>query len=206
MKNHHRTEKEVRGNRSGHTAQTKNGTPASNYNPLVNGTTAESAKSTLATKLLQKEKDRQQAVLHYSNLANGTNPNTGSLQIIAVSNDSPGQNLDMHAKSYAMLTSPIAPEDYEHYKRISVIQTPAANSVTAAVGANFFSPTLSLEVNASHANPASHMQVQFYNANTAGSNNDQIQDQPVDFSPKNNFTHSAKTSPFELTGNYAILA
>lgn len=32
------------------------------------------------------------------------------------------------------------------------------------------------------------------------------QENPVDFSPKNNFSHSIKTSPFELTGSYAIVA
>lgn len=44
------------------------------------------------------------------------------------------------------------------------------------------------------AHPANPFQMNFY------------QESPVDFSPKNNFTHSAKTSPFEVTSNYALVA
>ncbi|XP_037814559.1 zinc finger protein 782 isoform X1 [Lucilia sericata] len=223
MKNHHKSaEKESRPNRSA--SQTiQMTTPksiTSHYVTNENNLTTvpavagpESAKTTLATKLLQKEKDRRQAALQYTNLPHTLMNNNPSLQIITVSTDTPlvdGTNL----KSYTMLTSPMAQEEYEHYKRISVIQTPAITNPTATTqlpGPNHqvcpemhtFS-TANLTVTPALA--PTHMQVQFYNTIKTVNDHEQIQEQPVDFSPKNNFTHSAKTSPFELTGNYAIMA
>lgn len=215
LKNHHRSDKEVRSNRSQHSHQqnTKNSMTSSNYgqNHVNNlGNLAESAKSTLATKLLQKEKERQQAVLQYASMA-ATNANPGGLQIIALASetgmDRPQQQQQQHQKSYTMLTSPMGAEDYEHYKRISVIQTPAITSLSGG-GHLFSSGHLSVDVSQApptNATTTTHMQVQFYNTSAAPPS-EQLQDQPVDFSPKNNFTHSVKTSPFELTGNYAIVA
>ncbi|XP_073841845.1 kahuli isoform X2 [Musca autumnalis] len=208
LKNHHRGgggDKEARSSRSQHSHQqngNKNNMTTHNYGlpgNINNVIGAESAKSTLATKLLQKEKDRQQAVLQYASVA-ATNTSVGALQIIALPSENPAViDRQQQSKSYAMLTNPISGEDYEHYKRISVIQTPAVSS-------HLFSPGLNVEVNPA-TTTATHMQVQFYNTTpTTATTNAQLQDQPVDFSPKNNFTHSAKTSPFELTGNYAIVA
>ncbi|XP_075160226.1 kahuli isoform X2 [Haematobia irritans] len=206
MKNHHRADKEVRINRSAHnqhsSSTTKNNAPV-NIGPLSGGYSVESAKSTLATKLLQKEKDRQQAMLHYKTVANGT-PTGGhpaGLQIISMVSDHLQTSIDIpyQQKSYAMLTNTMPPEDYEHYKRISVIQTPPVLNGASHV----FAPALNLEVSPSQSSP--HVQVQFYATSNADANG-QMQEQPVDFSPKNNFIHSAKTSPFEMTGNYAIVA
>ncbi|XP_005186225.1 zinc finger protein 571 isoform X2 [Musca domestica] len=216
LKNHHRSDKEVRSNRSQHSHQQtpKNNMTSSNYgqNHVNNlGNLAESAKSTLATKLLQKEKERQQTVLQYASMA-ATNANSGGLQIIALASETgmdrpQQQQQQQHQKSYTMLTSPMGAEDYDHYKRISVIQTPAITSLSGG-GHLFSSGHLSVDVSQApptNASTTTHMQVQFYNT-TAAPPSEQLQDQPVDFSPKNNFTHSAKTSPFELTGNYAIVA
>uniref|UniRef100_A0A1I8P9R8 C2H2-type domain-containing protein n=1 Tax=Stomoxys calcitrans TaxID=35570 RepID=A0A1I8P9R8_STOCA len=197
MKNHHRTDKEVRGNRSTHHNQTNNNQePVKTSGSINSGFAVESAKSTLATKLLQKEKDRQQAIMHYTNLAN-----QGGLQIIPVGGDNLQPSLDIshQQKSYTMLTNPMTVEDYENYKRISVIQTPA---VINGVG-HIFAPALNLDMGSTQTSP--QVQVQFYGSSNVVSS-EQMQDQPVDFSPKNSFTHSAKTSPFELTGNYAIVA
>ncbi|XP_061388515.1 zinc finger protein 782 [Musca vetustissima] len=216
LKNHHRGDKEVRAHRSQHNHQQntkQNITPAVSYRTGNDGgCAAESAKTTLATKLLQKEKDRQQAVLQYANLAA---TNSGALQIIALTGGSDVDRTPLQQqqqKSYTMLTSPIGGEDYEHYKRISVIQTSAGNNISVGAGAGHLFATGHLSVEVPATPPTTHMQVQFYNATTGvtstttSPNEQELQDQPVDFSPKNNFTHSVKTSPFELTGNYAIVA
>ncbi|KAM7358677.1 kahuli isoform 2-T3 [Cochliomyia hominivorax] len=219
MKNHHKSiEKETPKHRSNHSTQqvTNTKTTATNYIAACDNIVAtsqtiqapESAKTTLATKLLQKEKDRRQAAaLQYTNLPHNLMASNPGLQIITVSTDAPlvdGTNL----KSYTMLTSPMRHDEYEHYKRISVIQTPTlANPTTPS---NLTPPEIhtfsTANLTVTPALAPTHMQVQFYNTVKTVNDQEQIQDQPVDFSPKNNFTHSAKTSPFELTGNYAIMA
>ena len=221
MKNHHKSvDKEMRANRNVHSPQdtTPKSTTANYGNLITNATSnqtplaAESAKTTLATKLLQKEKDRQQAALQYTSLPAPLVANNSGLQIITVSTDAPlmdGTNF----KSYTMLTSPMAQEEYEHYKRISVIQTPT-NPASPAQLPNVAGNPNELHSYTNISTPSTallaptHMQVQFYNTVKAVNEHDcnEMQEQPVDFSPKNNFTHSAKTSPFELTGNYAIMA
>ncbi|TMW50709.1 hypothetical protein DOY81_004209 [Sarcophaga bullata] len=222
MKNHHKSvDKEMRVNRNVHSPQdtsSKSATTANYGNLITNMASAqtplgaESAKTTLATKLLQKEKDRRQAALQYTSLPSPLVANNSGLQIITVSTDAPlmdGTNF----KSYTMLTSPMAQEEYEHYKRISVIQTPA-NPTTPAQLANVTGNPSEVHsyTNMNSTSTAllapTHMQVQFYNTVKTVNEHDcnEMQEQPVDFSPKNNFTHSAKTSPFELTGNYAIMA
>lgn len=219
MKNHHKSnDKETRTNRSSQNATAKNTTSTNvttnNDNFTVTqppNTAPESAKTTLASKLLQKEKDRRQAALQYTNIPHNLMTSNPGLQIITVSTDAPlvdGSNL----KSYTMLTSPMHQEEYEHYKRISVIQTPALTTTTPCspctnLNQTEIHPYSTANLTISPASlPPTHMQVQFYNSVKTLNDHEQIQDQPVDFSPKNNFTHSAKTSPFELTGNYAIMA
>ncbi|XP_034658714.1 protein snail [Drosophila subobscura] len=128
----------------------------------------DSAKSTLANKLLQKEKERRQA------------------QALAYQSS---------ASSYPL-------EDYEHFKRINVIQPTALPHPSVLYQELHTRPLvlpLSLPYHYPHVpNPP--------NTSTEGTPSTGPQEQPVDFSPKNNFTHSAKTSPFELTGNYAMVA
>lgn len=226
MKNHQKSvDKEMRSNRNVQSPQDSipkstapnYGNQANNIAPAQPPLSSESAKTTLASKLLQKEKDRRQASLQYTSLPSATLvTNNSALQIITVSTDAPlidGTNF----KSYTMLTSPMDQEEYEHYKRTSVIQSPTLTNT------NLTPPTqlLNVPINSSDVHnyvsvnsapvpllAPTHMQVQFYNTvKTVNEHDcDQIQEQPVDFSPKNNFTHSAKTSPFELTGNYAIMA
>lgn len=79
-------------------------------------------------------------------------------------------------KSYTTLTSPTSPDDFDRFARISVIRNPISPS------------------NYDSSGGTGTLQLNFY------------QENPVDFSPKNNFTHSMKTSPFELTRSYAIVA
>ncbi|XP_022214144.2 protein snail homolog Sna [Drosophila obscura] len=120
----------------------------------------DSAKSTLANKLLQKEKERRQAALAY--------------------------------QSYPL-------EDYEHFKRINVIQPTALPHPSVLYQELHPLPLvlpLSLPYHYPHVpNPPNPP------AEGGGVASTGAQEQPVDFSPKNNFTHSAKTSPFELTGS-----
>ncbi|XP_065361482.1 zinc finger and SCAN domain-containing protein 2 isoform X2 [Calliphora vicina] len=221
MKNHHKSvEKETRSNNrpmqpvqiESPKSTTSNYVTTNGNNLAVTVTSPESAKTTLATKLLQKEKDRRQAALQYNHLPHTMMTSNSGLQIITVSTDAPlvdGSSL----KSYTMLTSPMGQEEYEHYKRISVIQTPSVTNTTPPSPlpcTNLASPDIhpfsTANLTVSPALAPTHMQVQFYNSVKTVNDHDQIQEQPVDFSPKNNFTHSAKTSPFELTGNYAIMA
>ncbi|EDW30114.1 GL22596 [Drosophila persimilis] len=118
----------------------------------------DSAKSTLANKLLQKEKERRQAALAYQS----------------------------SSSSYPL-------GDNEHFKRTNVIQP------TALAHPSVLYQTMHpLHYHYHVPNPPPPTE-----GGAAGTG---AQEQPVDFSPKNNFTHSAKTSPFELTGNYAMVA
>ncbi|XP_018802356.1 PREDICTED: oocyte zinc finger protein XlCOF8.4 isoform X2 [Bactrocera latifrons] len=158
----------------------------------------DSAKSTLATKLLQKEKDRRQAgTLTYGEILPETihKPLEITTILTLTDNNCTMKTNVAHEKSYTMLTSPMSQEEYERFKRISVIQTATPSDIVYRD--HGIGPT-------GIANAATHIPLQFCNADNE--HPQQVQDQPVDFSPKNNFTHSTKTSPFELTGNYAILA
>ncbi|XP_033159868.1 protein snail homolog Sna [Drosophila mauritiana] len=138
---------------------------------------SDSAKSTLANKLLQKEKDRRQAALAFQGFPAGP-------EVTAYS----------HASS--------AQEEYEKFKRINVIQPKVLPHRV---------PSLYQDLLPNHHVPLAlplampyHFQGQA--TSTGQPDSASVQEQPVDFSPKNNFTHSAKTSPFELTGNYAMVA
>ncbi|KAH8297718.1 hypothetical protein KR054_006514 [Drosophila jambulina] len=128
----------------------------------------DSAKSTLANKLLQKEKDRRQAELSYQDYSAGV-PDVTAFSVIHSSSVLPqrihGLYQELHPSPHP-LALPLA-MPYHHYHQPQA--TPATEGVPRVLA-------------------------------------DSGQDQPVDFSPKNNFTHSAKTSPFELTGNYAMVA
>ncbi|XP_037939223.1 zinc finger protein 302 [Teleopsis dalmanni] len=223
MKNHQRNDKEPRVNRTVTTSATTQSiittgsttTSPTKCNILNASNNTDSAKSTLANKLLQKEKDRQQAAMAYATIPmTFTNTNNNNiiaaslsitpqiantnLQIMAIPHidNIPTQMTSFHSeKSYTMLSTPMSQQDYEHFSRISVIQ-PAV----AAIKAEEFGSDKPIVTNSSVLTP--QMSVHFYNTNV--SNETQIE--PVDFSPKNNFSHSAKTSPFELTGNYALVA
>uniref|UniRef100_A0A1A9WBS8 C2H2-type domain-containing protein n=1 Tax=Glossina brevipalpis TaxID=37001 RepID=A0A1A9WBS8_9MUSC len=153
--------------------------------------TTDTTKSTLATKLLQKGKERRQ--IYSIPISEGAHIPHADVQLITVTKESSLIDVIHHQKSYTMLKSPISKEDYERFKRISVIQPTALTAAAATTEPHYYNST-----------PAA-IPLQFYTIPTNTSGN-QIQDKPVDFSPKNNFTHSAKTSPFELTGNYAIVA
>ncbi|XP_017011337.2 transcriptional repressor scratch 2 isoform X2 [Drosophila takahashii] len=137
----------------------------------------DSAKSTLANKLLQKEKDRRQAALAFQGYPAGS-------EVTAYS----------HSAS--------ALEEYEKFKRINVIQpTVLPHRI----------PSIYQELHPSNHLPLPlPLALPYHFPNQTGNPQGGItastQEQPVDFSPKNNFTHSAKTSPFELTGNYAMVA
>ncbi|XP_036337376.1 zinc finger protein 33A [Rhagoletis pomonella] len=192
MKNHHRVgeRSESRSNRN-----STNSTIASNAKQSVNNQSAtDSAKSTLANKLLQKEKDRRQSTYGHTEYTPESTQSPLEVQTVSPLSDNDGITKPYMAqeKSYTMLTSPMSQEEYERFKRISVIQTATTPSDLLYrehhVGSQGFVDTVA------------HMPLQLCSIRN------EIQDQPVDFSPKNNFTHSTKTSPFELTSNYAILA
>ncbi|XP_030380217.1 transcriptional repressor scratch 1 [Scaptodrosophila lebanonensis] len=148
-------------------------------NPSAN-VSPDSAKSTLANKLLQKEKERRQAAITYSYTHSS---NTELAQ----------------PYTSTMVRTPMSQEEFERFKRISVIQ-----------------PTVLPHPNAVYQDHPHHHHphlplppYQHYPASPPAptlTSTTATQEQPVDFSPKNNFTHSAKTSPFELTGNYAMVA
>lgn len=134
----------------------------------------DSAKSTLAHKLLQKEKDRRQAQAQaqaQATLAFGYAP-------AAPLADAFGRELFHYGKHSACVLQPTVLQHasqehlhlplYQHYPHAAATVTP-----------NQHHPAMSEVAE---------------------------QEQPVDFSPKNNFTHSAKTSPFEVTGKYAMVA
>ncbi|XP_034483252.1 transcriptional repressor scratch 2 [Drosophila innubila] len=141
----------------------------------------DSAKSTLAHKLLQKESNRRlaeakaQAVLAYAYPA-------------------------AHPDSFGCLSSP---EFYENFKRNGIMQ-PQVLQHPSAVYQEHLLP-LPLPLPLPLGLPYQHYP-HATAATTTASNAEADQEQPVDFSPKNNFTHSTKTSPFELTGNYAMVA
>ncbi|KAI8038984.1 protein snail homolog Sna [Drosophila gunungcola] len=139
----------------------------------------DSAKSTLANKLLQKEKERRQAALAYQGYPGG-----------------PEVTAYNHSAS--------ALEEYEKFKRINVIQpTVLPHGIPSLYQELHPNPHLPMALPL--ALTYSHFPGQ--TTPTQGTlSNASTQEQPVDFSPKNNFTHSAKTSPFELTGNYAMVA
>ncbi|XP_011186146.1 zinc finger protein 236 [Zeugodacus cucurbitae] len=195
MKNHQRN-----GER-GETRPVRNLTNSTNAATAKSVTTSltDSAKSTLATKLLQKEKDRRQAgTLAYGEILPESMHKPLEITTILTLTDNTNCTTKTNVtqeKSYTMLTSPMSQEEYEHFKRISVIQTATPSDIIyrdhtiGPIGIG---------------NAATHIPLQY--CNTANGDPQQVQDQPVDFSPKNNFTHSTKTSPFELTSNYAILA
>jgi len=90
-------------------------------------------------------------------------------------------------------------EEIEKFKRINVIQPTVLPHRIPSLYHDL--PTLPLSM-------AYHFQPQNTGSQGVGAMaiSTSTQEQPVDFSPKNNFTHSAKTSPFELTGNYAMVA
>lgn len=132
----------------------------------------DSAKSTLAHKLLQKEKDRRQAQAQaQAALAFGYAP-------AAPLADAFGRELFPYGKHSGCVLQPTVLQHasqehlhlplYQHYPHAAATVTP-----------NQHHPAMSEVAE---------------------------QEQPVDFSPKNNFTHSAKTSPFEVTGKYAMVA
>lgn len=212
MKNHQKfTDKEARSNRATNNSKCVSSNYTTSSNNLVTAHTApsaESAKTTLASKLLQKEKDRRQAALQFPNLPHNLLTSSPSLQVVTVSTGASlidGANL----KSYTTLRSPMAQEEYEHYKRISVIQTPTTAPSTPHSSLTYTQIASTEGHSFSTANltaPPTHMQVQFFNTLNTVTDHEQVQEQPMDFSPKNSFTHSAKTSPFEMTGNYAIMA
>lgn len=134
----------------------------------------DSAKSTLANKLLQKEKERRQAALAFQGYPTG--PEVAPYSQVAA-----------------------ALEEIEKFKRINVIQPTVLPHRIPSLYHDL--PTLPLSM-------AYHFQPQNTGSQGVGAMaiSTSTQEQPVDFSPKNNFTHSAKTSPFELTGNYAMVA
>ncbi|KAH8234919.1 hypothetical protein KR032_005584 [Drosophila birchii] len=128
----------------------------------------DSAKSTLANKLLQKEKDRRQAELAYQGYPTGV-PDIPAFNVIHSSPVVPhrihGLYQELHPSPHPLALPLAMPYHYHHQSQAP----PTTENVPRVLG-------------------------------------ESGQDQPVDFSPKNNFTHSAKTSPFELTGNYAMVA
>ncbi|KAH8380318.1 hypothetical protein KR009_009928 [Drosophila setifemur] len=157
--------------------------------PATVSAAPDSAKSTLASKLLQKERDRRQAAAlayqGYQSLPDVTiNPSSSS--------------------------SAVTMEDYEHFKRINVIQpTVLPHRMPSIYQELHTNPHQSLALPL--AIPCHYLQSQTRPSKDeggagAGGCVNPTQDQPVDFSPKNNFTHSATTSPFELTGNYSMVA
>lgn len=132
----------------------------------------DSAKSTLAHKLLQK-KDRRQAQAQAQALAYGY----------------PGRL-----------------EHYESYKRNGLLQPTMLQHPGAIYQEQLLPLTLPLALPYHpHHQAYAHQPATGEDADR-NREQQQEQEQPVDFSPKNNFTHSAKTSPFELTGNYAMVA
>ncbi|EDV50057.2 protein snail homolog Sna [Drosophila erecta] len=139
--------------------------------PVALCTASDSAKSTLANKLLQKEKERRQAALAFQGFPAGP-----------------------EATAY---------EEYEKFKRINVIQPKALPHRVPSLYQDLL-PNPHVPLALPLAMPY-HFQGQATSA-PAPAETSSVQEQPVDFSPKNNFTHSAKTSPFELTGNYAMVA
>ncbi|CAD7006510.1 unnamed protein product [Ceratitis capitata] len=200
MKNHQRTAERSeasRANRHSHTTTTTN--PMPHHSKTVDTQPlSDSAKSTLATKLLQKEKERRQVSSHaYADFTPEPIQKPFEITTILTLTDNSGTNKanPVSEKSYTMLTSPMTQEEYEHFKRISVIQSASSNDL---VYREQMSGTQVLGEAAVH--------VPILNSDFKTQFQGQTQEQPVDFSPKNNFTHSIKTSPFELTSNYAILA
>ncbi|XP_067643679.1 protein escargot [Eurosta solidaginis] len=192
MKNHHRTSEraESRTNRN----STTNSSNAKTVNTQMNS--SDSTKSTLANKLLQKERERREAAHAYVE-----NP-TEIPKTLMLTNDTNNHALKtnlVQEKSYTMLTSPMSQEDYERFKRISVIHTAATPTDQLIYRER---SNLNGTQQGFTTDIVPHIPLQYCNLR----NDIQVQDQPVDFSPKNNFTHSTKTSPFELTSNYAILA
>lgn len=158
----------------------------------------DTAKSTLANKLLQKEKQRQQQQQQQAAVAAAT---LNAYILPASIANSHEHYITTHysqtsmassEKSYTMLTTPMSPEDYEHFKRISVIQqTSLTSDYGSSVNATSYVPPL--------------VPLNFYKP-ISDVDNSSTQEQPVDFSPpKNNFQHSSNTSPFKMTGNYAIM-
>ncbi|XP_055914652.1 zinc finger protein 577 [Eupeodes corollae] len=144
----------------------------------------DSTKSTLASKILQKE-----------------------AAAAAAASSSPGNNCitfppleirieeEKSEKSYTTLTNSMTQEDYDRFKRISVIRPPPTTlNNNVGIGSANYDGVTSASGGVTVTTPTTVMQMNFY------------QETPVDFSPKNNFTHSTKTSPFELTGTYAIVA
>ncbi|EDW92729.1 protein snail homolog Sna [Drosophila yakuba] len=143
--------------------------------PAAVCTASDSAKSTLANKLLQKEKERRQAALAFQGFPAGP-----------------------EATAY---------EEYEKFKRINVIQPKVLPHRVPSLYQDLL-PNPHVPLALPLAMPY-HFQGQGTSTSTStsmASDSSSVQEQPVDFSPKNNFTHSAKTSPFELTGNYAMVA
>uniref|UniRef100_A0A6P4FME9 Oocyte zinc finger protein XlCOF22 n=1 Tax=Drosophila rhopaloa TaxID=1041015 RepID=A0A6P4FME9_DRORH len=136
----------------------------------------DSAKSTLANKLLQKEKERRQAALAFHGYPGGP-----------------------EVTAYGQ-------EEYEKFKRINVIQpTALPHRIPGLYQELHPNPHLPVPLGLPLALPY-HFPGQATPTQGSGGMCSTTQEQPVDFSPKNNFTHSAKTSPFELTGNYAMVA
>ncbi|KAL7732742.1 hypothetical protein ACLKA6_005886 [Drosophila palustris] len=141
----------------------------------------DSAKSTLAHKLLQKESNRRlaeakaQAVLAYAYPT-------------------------AHPDAFGHLSSQ---EFFENFKRNGGVMQPKVLQHPSAVVYQEHLLPLPLPLPLPLGLPYQH----YPHATATASNKIEAdQEQPVDFSPKNNFTHSAKTSPFELTGNYAMVA
>lgn len=133
----------------------------------------DSAKSTLAHKLLQKEKDRRQAqaqaqaALAFGYAPAAPLPEAFGRELFHYGGKQNGcvlQPTVLQHGSQEQLQLPL----YQHYPHAAPTVTP-----------NQHHPAMSELAE---------------------------QEQPVDFSPKNNFTHSAKTSPFEVTGKYAMVA
>ncbi|XP_053955234.1 oocyte zinc finger protein XlCOF8.4 [Anastrepha ludens] len=192
MKNNHRVG-ESRSNRN-----STNSANASCAKAMSTQSTSGSAKSTLATKLLQKEKERRQATMGYAEITPESVEKPFEIHTILTLTDSNGVNKTnvVQEKSYTMLTSPMSQEEYERFERISVIQSATPSDLI------YREQIISVQ---GFADTATHMPIQLCNLRNE-IHEDQMQEQPMDFSPKNNFTHSTKTSPFELTSNYAILA
>lgn len=139
----------------------------------------DTTKSTLASKILQKEA----AAAASSKILP---PNCITFPPLEITLDEKSAD----EKSYTTLTNSMSQEDYDRFKRISVIRPPPTTSIgsaTAMGNSQGYEGTVP-------QTPPPIIQMNFY------------QETAVDFSPKNNFTHSTKTSPFELTGNYAIVA
>lgn len=133
--------------------------------PAVPASSPDSAKSTLAHKLLQKEKDRRQAQAQaQAALAFGYAPAAPLADAFGRELFHYGQPTVLQHASQEHLHLPL----YQHYPHAAATVTPNQHHPAMPEVAE--------------------------------------QEQPVDFSPKNNFTHSAKTSPFEVTGKYAMVA